>query len=158
MTEQNTEKSLGIFWDGEEVDGVTIYGLFAGAKSEEPIAPSGVWPENCDFKINKLSGDDWTVWLWDVRINEWPKKTEWFNTIKRTLETMIHQGASVAWCGLEGFFVEPPDLFKPEFMGGGIWAAYTIDGDFICKAQIGEIFETLDDSILKKIRNKIEPQ
>ncbi len=144
---------MGIFWNGEEVDGITIYGFFTGEKTEELDTPINIWPLSSEFKHSQLSGDNWTVWLCDIRIKEWPEKSAWLNAIERTFEVMIHHGAIVSWAGLEGFFVEPPDLFKPELMSGGVWAIKMRDGRFVCNSRIGESFETLEDSILNRIRS-----
>lgn len=151
---QLTEESLGIFWNGEEVDGLTIYGYFDYKKDDAPVISSDIWKDNYEIKTHKLFGDDWTVWLWDIRINKWPEQKEWLNFIKSILHKMIKQGASLSWAGLEGHFVDPPDLFKPEFMRGGVWAVYTKLGGFYCEAQLGRVFKTLDDSILEDARKK----
>ena len=146
-----TEKSLGIFWEGEERAGLTIYGLFRDEKVEAPTVPLYLWPNGCECKSGKLSGEFWAVWLWDIRVDKWPKKTKWLNTLSRTLKTMIDQGATIAWAGLEGFFAEPPNLFHPDYMSGGIWAIYMDNGNFICNAKIGEPFKVLEDTVLKHL-------
>ena len=156
MIDTVTEKSLGIFWDGEEVDGVTIYGLFLGQRSDYPVPPSEVWPKNCEFSTSKLFGDDWTVFIWDVRIKKWPDRHEWISTVKKTLKKMIAHGAYISWCGLEGSFVDPPNLFKSEFMSEGVWAVCTDENFFVCEAYIGEIFKTLSDATLDLIQDKIK--
>jgi hypothetical protein len=156
MIIQNTEKSLGIFWDGEEVDGITVYGFFKDINVDQPTMPKDIWGDNCEVKSSKLFGEDWTVWVWDIRIVRWPTQAEWIKTIERTLKGMLRQGAIVSWAGLEGFFVDPPDLFDPEFMSGGVWALYSEPEGFFCPAEIGKQFKAVDDSILKKIKDKIE--
>lgn len=158
MIDKFTEESLGIYWNGEEVDGVTIYGLFLGQRPDCPVPPSEVWPKSCEFSTGKLFGDDWTVFIWDVRIKMWPDRNKWISTVKNTLEKMIARGAFIAWCGLEGSFVDPPDLFKSEFMSGGVWAVCTNENFFACEANMGEIFKTLDDATLDLIWNKISEQ
>lgn len=155
MTAQNTEESLSIFWDGEEVDGITVYGFFQDTNADQPILPNNIWNERCEVKTSKLFGENWSVWVWDIRIDKWPAKAEWIKTIEKTLKGMLNQGAIVSWAGLEGFFVDPPDLFDPEFMSGGIWALYTKPEGFFCLADIGKPFKAIYDSILKKVRYKI---
>ena len=158
MIDKFTEESLGIYWDGEEVDGVTIYGLFLGLRSDYPVPPSDVWPKSCEFSTGKLFGDEWTVFIWDVRIKIWPDRDKWISTVRNTLEKMIAHGAFIAWCGLDGSFVDPPDLFKSEFMSGGVWAVCTNENLFFCEANMGEIFRTLDDATLDLIWIKISEQ
>ena len=155
MIEQLTENSLGIFWDGEEVDGITVYGFFKDINAERPIMPNDIWGHNCEVKASQLFGEDWVVWLWDIRIDKWPSQAEWIQTIKTTLEEMLNHGAIVSWAGLEGFFVEPPDIFAPEFMGDGVWALSMKHDECFCFAELGKPFKTLDDSILEKTRKKL---
>ncbi|MDA8139247.1 MAG: hypothetical protein M0036_11405 [Desulfobacteraceae bacterium] len=148
---QITEESLGIFWEGKETKGITIYGLFQGNIIEAPIPPMNIWPDGCNYKSQKLVGSNWTVWLWDIIIVKWPEKSDWINIIRRTLKIMIDFGASIGWAGLEGFFTEPPNIFNPEHMSGGVWAAYTYDDIFHCNAEIGEQFKALDDNIMREL-------
>jgi hypothetical protein len=68
---------------------------------------------------------------------------------------MIAHGAYISWCGLEGSFIDPPNLFKSEFMSEGVWAVCTDDNFFVCEAYIGEIFKTLSDATLDLIQDKI---
>lgn len=152
MTRQLTETSLGIFWNGEEVDGITVYGFFRGEKVDAPELDEVIWNENIEVKTSKLFGDKWTVWVWDIRICGWPDTANWFHVVKATLKEMLSHGAVVSWAGLEGFFVEPPDLFDPQYMSDGVWAVLSESEEFICSAEIGQPFKTLDDQVLEHMR------
>src|SRR5262245_7163002 len=111
MTEQRlTRMALGIFWEGEEVAGITVYGFWPSQHVPAHSFPSTVWPPGTLVHTSKLSGPGWTVWLWDIRVSQWPPSTAWQETIRQTQQAMIAAGARVAWCGLEGFFADPPDL------------------------------------------------
>ena len=89
MTRQITEMSLGIFWNGEEVEGITVYGFFRGRKTSAPALDEAIWDGNIEIKTSKLFDDMWTIWLWDIRIHIWPNKTNWFDVVKATLQTNL---------------------------------------------------------------------
>lgn len=61
--------------------------------------------------------------------------------------------AIVGWCGIEGHFVDPPKLFSPEEMSGGVWAALTCEGEFSCTALLGRPFLALKDDDLTRLHD-----
>ena len=61
-----TVECLGVFWDGEEVDGLTAYGLWSGSTAPS-VAPVLAERPGAEIKQSKLAGPDWTVWVWDLR-------------------------------------------------------------------------------------------
>ena len=123
-----TRDSLGIFWEGEEVDGLTAYGFWPREVAVPPESPTDLWPPDATIGPWKLWGERWTVWLWDVRVRSWPVASEWVRVVSSTLETLRAAGADVAWCGVEGCFVDPPALFDPMRMANGVWACRTAGG------------------------------
>jgi hypothetical protein len=147
-----TENSLGIFWDGDEVAGITAYGYWKVKISTQPLFPKDLWPPSTLFKTSYLRGEDWKVCVWDIRIFDWPSPQDWENTLKGTLAAMIEAGARVAWCGLEGLFADPPSLFDPNEMSGGVYAVLTKEYGFQCSAHLGQPFQALPDEILLKLR------
>jgi hypothetical protein len=153
-----TEQSLGVFWSGEEVDGITAYGYWHQLPPMEPIFPRDLWPAGTEFKRAKLSGDGWIVILWDIAIRRWPSPEDWEDVLQRTLQRMCEAGARVAWCGIEGAFAEPPGLFDPARMSGGVYAAYTPGFGFLNTAHLREPFRTLSDNDLLTIRAEAEVQ
>jgi len=120
-----TRESLGIFWEGDEVDGVLFYGLW----SEEEAAPDGLlaaWPRSTGHRVRRLFGPGWVVRMWEVRVVDWPSADAWGELVLGTLRGITDAGACVAWGGLEGFFVDPPALLRDGT--DGVWCARTGSG------------------------------
>lgn len=149
MNDMLTERNLGVFWDGDEVDGVLCYGLWRDHIAAEPLFPRVVWPQHTECRPWHLAGDGWIILLWTIRMAKWPLPGEWESTLRRTLQCFHDQGAVIGWCGIEGRFVEPPLLFEPDEMSGGVYAASTADGWFRCAARLGSRFEALSDEDLR---------
>lgn len=149
-----TSDSLGIFWEGEEVDGVTIYGYWTGSKPEPPRIELSEWPA-AEAKPSRLGGRGWTVWLWDIRILEWPEPPDWREAVQGLLRQVINAGADVAWCGLEGMFVEPPGLFDPHEMSGGVWAAADKAGHTFGPPALDGSFLPLNDEQLSILERSV---
>lgn len=153
-TTPTTANSLGVFWEGEEVDGVTIYGFWVDSKPEPPQLDLSEW-RSAQAKPSRLYGPGWTVWLWDIRIEEWPERLGWEKTVHGTLRQVLSGGAEIAWCGLEGMFVEPPGLFDPTAMSGGVWAAADKAGHTFGPPALDAAFRPLDDAQLCLLRRSI---
>jgi hypothetical protein len=113
---------LGIFWQGEEAAGFTIYGFWPQGRVLQPALDLGAWP-SVESRVFRLAGDDWTVWACDVRIHSWPAAARWRSLVLGTLNQLLNAGATVAWCALEGAFADPPGLFEPKHMSDGVWTA-----------------------------------
>jgi hypothetical protein len=118
----NTRESLGIFWEGAEADGFTVYAYFPRAEAEPPVLQLEGW-EVLGQKASHLGGEGWTVCVWDVRIREWPPVGRFPHLVRHTLSRLVDGGAAVSWCGVEGAFAEPSALFAPGAMSDGVWAA-----------------------------------
>lgn len=147
-----TRASLGIFWQGEEVDGFTLYGYWPQASVPPPTLDSEASP-TLDHKAMKLAGEQWTVWLWDIRVHSWPDEDRWPSLVMGFLEQLLTAGASVAWCATEGAFAEPPYLFDPQRMPTGVWAARTKQGEVFGPPHLGRPFKTLADGDLIRLRS-----
>lgn len=147
-----TEDALSVFWEGRFDPGVIAYGLRPEGRGGIPLFPSATWPEGTEHKTSALRNDRWEVWVWDVRVLRWPEPSQWPDVLNRTLQKLGAAGAIVAWCGLEGHFVDPPDLFKPSCMSGSVYAALSELTGFVCRAQLGAELQTLDDSELLQLR------
>jgi hypothetical protein len=146
-----TRDSLGIFWQGDEVDGFTFYGYWVQPGVRQPQIKFDAWP-NVQTKASNLVGDRWTVWLWDVRMHAWPQESAWRSLVMDLLDQVLRGGAVVAWCGIEGAFADPPSLFTAQAMSDGVWAARTIHGDTFNPPDLRESFKTLTIADLNKLR------
>jgi hypothetical protein len=71
--------------------------------------------------------------------------------LERTLRALVEAGASVAWCGLEGYFADPPLLFDPAQMSGGVFASYAPSLGFKCASQLDGPLVALADSELRDL-------
>lgn len=151
MNAQATRDRLGIFWQGEEGDGILVYGYWKSSSATEPEFPRDVWNAYVDWRPRRLAGADWTVWMWEIRINQWPPSTRWHDMIQVLLAAMQSGGSAVSWCGLEGFFVDPPGLLSPAKMSGGAWAAMAADGTSYGPPPLEGPFDPLSDDVLNKL-------
>jgi hypothetical protein len=122
--------SLTIFVGGEEVPGIIVYGLFA-VGSERPVKfPVDAWVSAPETESFRLFGEGWEVLTWEIPIDLWPAGEQWRAALQATLQAMISRGCRVAWIGAEGVpFCDPPELFNPECMSGGVLAWMTDSGD-----------------------------
>ncbi|RME57009.1 hypothetical protein D6779_09585 [Candidatus Parcubacteria bacterium] len=151
MTYPTTRESLGIFWNGEEVDGLLVYGLWVGEVTKPPRITFDHWPPGTEAKARRLFGADWTIWLWEIRIVQWPSSSAWSELVKSLLNQIVDADAIVAWAGLEGMFVEPPDLFHKDKMGGGVWAAVLPSRRQFGIPGLDEPFQPLDEHALDEL-------
>ncbi len=156
MNPLTTRDALTIFWKGEEIAGLLAYGYWRGAMQPAIELPSG-WPPDTEFRdhwlVNWQDGDqEWRVLIWTIRLAEWPVSDQWRAAIERTLPTFLDAGARIAWFGVEGHFVDPPALFDPAEMSGGVWAVLTRDGGLQIAADVDGAFESLSDRELTRLR------
>jgi hypothetical protein len=155
MTQTTARNSLSIFWKGEERDGILVYGFWPKRSASEPRFPEEVWPEPTKWKSMRLEGEGWSVYLWEICISVWPHANEWTKTLRETLQALIAAGAEVAWCGIEGYFADPPSLFDPSEMSGGVWALLESDGTLHGPPDLDLPFATLPDGVLVQVRNRL---
>lgn len=155
MSTKTTQQSLGIFWDGEEVDGITVYGIWKNRPKHFPPLGQELGNEGVQERQSELRGEDWYVHVWDIKLGKWPLPAEWKSRIRSVLSRIIGEGAEVAWTGLEGAFVDPPDLFKPEHMTGGVWAAMSADEKLYFHAELEGQFQALNDDELHDLHKRI---
>jgi hypothetical protein len=156
----NTEDALRIFFDGNEVSGLITYGYWRGTSQPRVGFPLEKWPSGTEYRdhwlVNWQPGDsDWRVLRRDVHVLIWPAVQDWTSIIRDTLQSFASTGALVSWCGIEGHFVDPPSLFDAEQMSGGVWAALTRDGEFLCAAILGQAFQALKDEDLVRLHELV---
>jgi hypothetical protein len=151
-----TKDILKIYWDNEfgEVNGQTFYLFSNKINYESPEFPLSFWPKNTNTKKHKLFGDDWVVWLWDVKFSKSP--CGWKNVTRSTLSFFIDSGAEVSWCGLDGCFCDPPMLFDPNQMSTGIYAALTKEKNFFCHTEFNGNYEDIKMDELLILRCKVK--
>lgn len=134
----------------EELPGLIFYGLFLEEPDVGSISfPTDAWPESLEPDDLLVHGDGWRVSGWELPILSWPSGDVFRGAIRRTLSTLIIAGATVAWVGAEGIpFVDPPDIFDPGFMAGGVLAWLTDDDHFACPLDPdGPLTRATDDEL-----------
>lgn len=145
---------LGIYWNSilGEVDGQTFYSYSNDVNYSPPEFPSMIW-SNVESKSQKIFGDDWVVWLWDVKFNDHPNG--WFDKTEKTLLYFIENQSVVSWCGLDGCFSEPPGLFDPNEMSEGVYAAMGKDKNFICHTDFNDEYKNIKIEDLMKLKGML---
>lgn len=156
MTRSRTREALGIFWHGEEVDGFLVYGYWPSSGVPEPPLSPRSWSDLVQWSPQQLTGPGWTVWMWEVRVWRWPAPSDWPSLIAGLLRGVLQGGARVAWCGFEGVFVDPPKLFDPLEMSGGVWAAATADGVWYGPPPLDGVCSVLPDDALRGLHERIQ--
>jgi hypothetical protein len=154
MSTRRARDSLIVVIDGDEVPGITIYGL-APRGSRSPVAfPSEAWIAAPQVQEYTLHGETWEVPTWDVPIIIWPGAAELAAAVHVTLRAMIQAGCRVAWVGAEGVpFCDPPMLFDPTCMARGVLAWMTDDGQFDCPLDPDRPMAPVSDEHLQKLRS-----
>lgn len=153
MTGVLARDSLTVFVGGAEAPGLIVYGLSSSALSKDIESPAPLWPGSPVSNCFVLHGDNWRVRGWEVPVTLWPTGSDFHDVIRRTLEMLIQGGCRVAWIGAEGVpFCDPPGLFDPEWMSGGVLAWMTDDGGFDCPLDPDRVLAPVSDDDLLALR------
>ena len=151
MTVRLVRDTLTVFIGGDEVPGLIAYGLTAPETWEDVGFPGDAWAAQPRPEAVDLHGENWRVRGWEVPIEVWPTGLDFQTAVNRTLDALVRSGCRVAWIGAEGIpFCDPPGLFDPECMSGGVLAWMTDDGRFECPLDPdGEIAPVSDEELLR---------
>ena len=153
MTGMLTRDVLTIVTSGAEEPGIIAYGLTSAGGWREPDFPAEAWPESPAPGQFVLFGEGWRVHGWEVPIRRWPSGALFRAAIQSTLEALIRGGSKVAWVGAEGIpFCDPPALFDPACMSGGVLAWMTDAGGFGCPLDPDAPLATAGDGELRALR------
>ncbi|BDR55772.1 hypothetical protein [Xylocopilactobacillus apis] len=146
-TNNITKDFLTIYWDSivGDVPGQTFY--VWGSELDFPLS---FWKKGTVVKKNKLFGDDWVVWVWDLKVSSFPK--DWRKAMRETL-LYFSEEAGLSWCSLEGYFEDPPSLFNPEMSEG--YYAYAIKDDFVCHTDLDCTYTSLSKQDLMRLKGLI---
>lgn len=149
MTLTLAREVLTIFVEGDEVPGLIAYGLAPPEVWRDVKFPADAWSSTPSGTVH-LYGETWDVHGWEFPIAIWPTGCDFQVSVYRTLERLVHGGSRVAWIGAEGLpFCDPPGLFDPDSMSGGVLAWMTDDGRFACPLDPNlELVSVSDDELL----------
>lgn len=146
-------EKLSVFLDGEEAPGLTFYGLISRYEWKGEDFPVSIWPDGSRAEAFKLYGDTWEIPCWDVALGAWLAGAPWREAVRATLQWFIAQGCVVGWMSAEGRpFCDPPGLFDPDCMSGGVLASLTPRGEFLCPIDPNEPIRAVDDVAMRELR------
>lgn len=129
-------------WDGSEEPGVLVFGLFPPEATMAPAFPHDRWPSETAVRHATLGGDGWQVWEWAVQLDRWPTGAGWRAAVEAALSALLDDGAEIAWLGMEGRFCDPPHLFDPASMPGGVLAVARPGDALDCRVDPDEPLRT----------------
>lgn len=144
---------MSVIRDGQQVSGLSFYALAGGQEHRTDVAfPDEAWPEATEHSVSRLGEGGWRVLIWDVALPAWPANDAFTTAVDATFAAMLNAGSVVAWIGGEGYFCDPPYLFLPERMSGGVLAAVTADGRAWLDLDPDAPLEPLSDAVLLELR------
>jgi hypothetical protein len=145
-------EALTVFWDGEEVPGFIVFALGApGVKRPEDLPTFG-WTIEPDVRSSTLAGNQWIVAVWYIRVVGWPTPGEFRDSMRRVLCGLVGDGYTAAWIGIEGSFVDPPDLFTAEAMPESVLAACSAETGYLVAVDLDLPLQALPDNDLAALR------
>lgn len=144
---------MTVIRDGLQTPGLSFYGLFRTVDHERELAfPTASWPHGTGHASSSLWGEGWGVLIWDVALPNWPRNDSFRSAMLDTFAAMLNAGSVVTWVGREGYFCDPPQLFLPGYMSGGVLAAETSGGEMWLDLDPDSPLEALPDAVLVRLR------
>lgn len=132
------------------------YGLARrrGWRGDRPPADPWMVAELGDDGQFVLVGDLWEVIMLTIQVDAWPTAATLAESTRRLFEALLAGGCRIAWLGAEGLpFCDPPELFDPGCMSGGVLAWMTTDGVFECPLDPDRALKPVADSHLREMRD-----
>lgn len=153
MSPTLARESLTIFVDGDEVPGLIVYGLRPHGRERVCAFPADAWIAQPEAMQGRLFGESWEVLAWEIPILIWPTASDLSEAVRCTTGAMIEGGCRVAWVGAEGVpFCDPPQLFDPDCMAGGVLAWMTDVGDFDCDLDPDSPLAPASEDVLRRLQ------
>ncbi|OYO13837.1 hypothetical protein CGZ98_05280 [Enemella evansiae] len=141
--------SMVVFIDGTEIPGFLLHGLFPAYADPQPSALDAA----ARARRHDLTGQGWQVSIWTVPVAAWLTGDAWQAELRRMLGSIVEQGAEVAWLASEGApYADPPWLFDPTEMSGGVYGFLTADGRYSCPLDPGQPWAVVSDDELEEVR------
>jgi hypothetical protein len=145
---------LKVIHDGEELPGIVFYGLVSRGGWANPAFPINLWPSGGQVDDFMLHGEAWEIPCWSLALTSWPAGDAWRNLVQATLQWICENGSVVGWMSAEGIpFCDPPFLFDPDCMSGGVLAYVTPDGNFECTVDLDGPLQAVQDGTLRSLRS-----
>jgi len=143
---------LTVYRDGEETAGFAVYAIRDRRGETKPALVAQSWPGLSEVTPLLLHGERWEVCVWDVSVHAWPSADEFDRSLRDLLCGLVSGGFAVAWIGLEGYFADPPHLFLPDAMSGGVLAACSGKTGFVPAVRLDEPLHAITDDGLLALR------
>ena len=154
MTHLTARDALKVIVDGEEVPGLIVYGLRGHKQGTPARFPGQVWDVGRDPLAYILHGEHWEVPMWEIPIVSWRAPSDLQSALKSTLAELLNAGCLVAWVGAEGLpFCDPPQLFDPECMSGGVLAWMTDEASELW-IDLDEPVAPVPDNVMVELRRR----
>jgi len=80
--------------------------------------------KNIELEVLEWEGEENCNISIEIKINNWPKESEWLSCIRKSLEWFTDRGALLSWCGRE-YCCPSITMFFPNGAGGNIYAAFS---------------------------------
>lgn len=145
---------LRVIRDGEEFPGLTFYGLISRGEWAHPDFPVDLWPSGGQVEDFMLYGEAWEIPCWDLALSAWPSRDSWRASVRTTLQWICDHGCAIGWMSAEGRpFCDPPFLFDPDCMSGGVLAYMTPDGKFECSFELDGPLQAVEDATMRRLRS-----
>ena len=144
---------LKVFHEGDEYPGIIVYGLAPRGEAAELQFPSCAWERTVGYSPAHLHGARWEISSWEIRLERWPDSKDFVHAIQQTMLQFYLAGYQVSWVGAEGLpFCDPPFLFSPQCMSGGVLAWMTSPDRFDCPLDPAKPLCPIDDYVLRDLR------
>lgn len=136
---------------GEETPGLAFYSL------REPDGvdvefPSEMVPYVDAVQRFTLHGPGWRVFRWEVAIDAWAAGSVLVPALIAVLNRLNDHAGRVSWIGDGLLFCDPPELFSPSCMSGGVLLAVDDMGRVYGHLDPDEPIEPLDDATMLELR------
>jgi hypothetical protein len=149
-----SRRSVVIYINGEEAPGMLCYGLGSSDGGESAVFPQlGALPNLELVHEYSLHGDTWRVQMWEVGVDD-VDASSMAPIADAMMDAFLLAGFVIAWVGLEGYFCDPPALFSPECMSGGVLAAATSSGLRWNAFDATEPWMPISDEVLLQLRKE----
>lgn len=163
-----TSDSLGIYWPcidkvnneiyQDEVSGLIFYGFWSHGYSSEVLGNvdsfENIWMGGVDIRFREWSGEAMSNLSIEMKINSWPSKNRWRESIEASLRWFIENGALISWCGGEW---SSPSLavFMEDQRSGLVYAAFCKSVGFAWGSDLESEYRDVEGSELRKFEQVV---
>ncbi len=141
-----------VYYQGEETPGLAFYSLCCAKDGPAPPFPSAMLPHVAAVTHFTLWGPGWRVFKWEVAIDAWAAGPVLAPALIAVLDRLNDHPGRVSWIGDGFLFCDPPELFSPSCMSGGVLLAVDGRGQVYGHFDPDEPMQPLDDATMLELR------